>query len=473
MLRRKVSDEHNLLVTSLPPTSQQSWLAVAGAVALLMGFVIVAPFASRPLAPLSGFIPAIDATIFVTDLITTAMLLALFSISFSRALLTLACGYLFSSLIILAHALTFPGGFPPTQNLGGIQAPLRFYILWHLGYSMALVGYTLFNRDKLTTISSKTSPISVVSWSIAAVVFLVCFLVWISTTRAEFLPSLQLNSNRFSPLVAWLIPSTMLICAIPLAALWVCRRSLLDEWLMIVALASIIELALTALLGNAPFSVGFYTGRFFSIITSTVVLVLLLIETTKLYGRLAVANVMLERERDNKLISLEAVLASVDHELRQPLGAIAASCDAAILWLAKSPPELMKLRASLDRIALDRHRSTQVVGSLRALFRKPDQPLDFVDVNAVIVMVLDAVRGELAKQRITCCLNLTSKRAFVLGNENQLQQVLFNLFSNAIEAMQSTIDQLRNLTITTTVDGKDEITIEVEELWTWHRPESK
>jgi signal transduction histidine kinase len=456
-----VSVEDHLLVTGLPPTPRQSWLAVAGATILLVGFGGLAPFAAEPLARLNGFIPAIDATISVTDLITAIMLLALLSISFSPALLILACGYLFSSIIVVAHALTFPGGFSPSENYGGIQTPLRLYILWHLGSSVAMLGYKLLDDRKRTTLP-KPLRMSLICQSIA-VVFVSAFgLVWLCTAGAIFLPSLQVDPNHFSPVLFWVVPSVIFICTTPLAALWIRRRSLLDEWLMVVVLASLIELALTALLGNAPFSVGFYTGRIFSIVTSTAILAILLVETAKLYSRLAVANMMLERERDNKLMSLEAVLGSVDHELRQPLGAIAASCDAAILWLTKTPPELAKLRASLDRIAFDGNRSTEVIGSLRALFRRTDQAPSLVDMHEVIVNVLDAARGELTKERITCCLDLATKIPFVSGNVNQLRQLMLNLIYNAVEAMAAT-DCVRELMITTDARRRDKIIIGVED----------
>ena len=59
---------------------------------------------------------------------------------------------------------------------------------------------------------------------------------------------------------------------------------------MVVVLALIIELVVTAMLGGLPYSLGFYTGRAFSLVTSTVVLLALLAETTKLYAGLARAN---------------------------------------------------------------------------------------------------------------------------------------------------------------------------------------
>jgi hypothetical protein len=81
----------------LPPTRRQMRSAVAGAAILLLGLAVLVPFAANPLPHVNGFIPALDATIFVTDLITAGLLLAHFSITRSRALWALAIGYLFFS----------------------------------------------------------------------------------------------------------------------------------------------------------------------------------------------------------------------------------------------------------------------------------------------------------------------------------------------------------------------------------------
>ena len=76
------------------------------------------------------------------------------------------------------------------------------------------------------------------------------------------------------------------------AVLWVRRRSLLDQWLMIVAVAALLEMALGAIFVSVRFSLGFYAGRVFSLLTSTIVLVVLLVETMRYH-----ANVARSKER--------------------------------------------------------------------------------------------------------------------------------------------------------------------------------
>jgi hypothetical protein len=83
-------DHPQISLAYLPRTPRQTRLALAWAAVLLLGLAVLAPFADKPMPRFSGFIPALDATIFITDLITAGLLFAQFSVTRSRALLVLA-----------------------------------------------------------------------------------------------------------------------------------------------------------------------------------------------------------------------------------------------------------------------------------------------------------------------------------------------------------------------------------------------
>lgn len=114
----------------LPPTTRQTWSAIAVAAIVVVAFGAVAPFAGRPLATLNAFFPSLDAIVFVSDLITAVLLFAQFSISRSRSILALASGYLFTALIVIPHALTFSGAFSPTGLLGA--GPQNWVVAFYL-----------------------------------------------------------------------------------------------------------------------------------------------------------------------------------------------------------------------------------------------------------------------------------------------------------------------------------------------------
>jgi signal transduction histidine kinase len=458
------SNDSDAWLVNLPPTSRQNWWAFTGATGLLLGFLVLAPFAATPLPQLNGFIPATDATICVTDFITATLLFAQFSISHLRALLALACGYLFTALIVIAHALSFPGAFSPTGNLGGsLQTTLRIYIFWHLGAPVALLAYTWLKDEKRSKTTTQVSAPAAIGWCVAGVSGAVCGLVWLAAAGDKVLPSFFVDPTQHSPVAPWVAPLAMLICAIAMIVLWARQRSVLDLWLLIVALASIVELALTALLGAQRFTLGFYTGRIFSLVTSNGVLVVLLAEMTRLYGRLARSNILLQRERGNKLMSFEAIANTIAHEIRQPLATIAANGGAALGFLEKEQFDRQELQTILNDIVEDSHRTSELLDGVQSLYQRIDQGRQPIDMNGLALDVLQTIRSELMEHGITANPELKSELPLIAGNRNQLHQVVFNLVHNAVEAMASTSAQSRVLRLLTERRGRDAIALAVQD----------
>src|SRR5258708_12156924 len=144
---------------SLPPTHRQARWAIAVGVCQVAALALIAPFAKTQLAEINAFIPAVEGVIFVTDLITSVLLFSQFAVYRLRALLVLACGYLFSALIIIPHALTFPGAFSPTGLLGaGLQSTASLYWFWPLLFPFSLLGSALITSEQSNPESAPPSP---------------------------------------------------------------------------------------------------------------------------------------------------------------------------------------------------------------------------------------------------------------------------------------------------------------------------
>jgi two-component system, NtrC family, sensor kinase len=172
----------------------------------------------------------------------------------------------------------------------------------------------------------------------------------------------------------------------------------------------------------------------------------------------------LQRERDNKLMNLEAMAASIAHEVRQPLSAIATSGNAALRFLGRTPPDHKEVRSSLSRIISNSHRASQVFDNIRALFGKVDKGHELIDMNEIVLEVLHTLRGELKDRVITVRTELTSQLPLVMGHRGQLHEVLLNLVRNAIEAMDAIKDGRRVLQARTERhDGRDEIVVAIED----------
>ena len=135
-------DAPAISLANLPATVEQRRAVFIMAVLLVLALTAVMAFAGTPLPRVDGFIPALQSVIFINDLITAILLFAQYSIAPSRALLLLACSYLFTALIVVVHLLTFPGVFAPTGLLGaGPQSTAWLYYIWHVAVPVGVLAY--------------------------------------------------------------------------------------------------------------------------------------------------------------------------------------------------------------------------------------------------------------------------------------------------------------------------------------------
>jgi signal transduction histidine kinase len=179
-------------------------------------------------------------------------------------------------------------------------------------------------------------------------------------------------------------------------------------------------------------------------------------------ARLARANMMLERERDNKLMGAQAITAAIAHQVRQPLAGIVTNASAAMRWLGRTPPDHDEVQAALKRIQTESHRTSDVFDAIRALFRTGDQGRQPVDVNAIIGEVIESLRGELKDHGVETRLDL-AELPLVDGHKGQLREVIFNLVHNALEAMDGTTDRSRLLRVATQHRDAGAIAVTVED----------
>jgi signal transduction histidine kinase len=196
---------------------------------------------------------------------------------------------------------------------------------------------------------------------------------------------------------------------------------------------------------------------------ASLVLAALFQERRKAEERLTRAKLLLERERDHKLMNVDAITAAIAHEIRQPLASIAIDGDVALQLLDKTSLNYQKIRATLNSMISAAHGAGEAFDGVRALFRQADEPSQLIDVNEVILAILRLVRWELRDRGVTERIQLASELPFVTGNRNQLQEVILNLIRNALEAMDNTPDRGRELRVRTAARGRDAIIIAVED----------
>jgi signal transduction histidine kinase len=138
----------------------------------------------------------------------------------------------------------------------------------------------------------------------------------------------------------------------------------------------------------------------------------------------------------NRRASAGQLSASIAHEVNQPLTGITSRAGAALRWLRAGNVD--KVEESLEQIVVAGHRASDIVRSVRAMFRSDAGEKVPTDINQLILTVLSIVRIEIDKMGITLQTQLNERLPNVLADKVQLQQVILNLIMNAVEAMELT-----------------------------------
>ncbi|MFZ1951624.1 MAG: MASE4 domain-containing protein [Pseudolabrys sp.] len=453
-------------LSDIPATAVHRARSLAIIGLMVAAFVPAASFGSVRLPGNNAFIPIIQTVLFFGDLITAVLIYTKYSINRSRALLVLASGYFFTALIIVPHTLTFPNVFAPNGLLGpALQTTGWLHVIWHLAFPLAVIGYVVLSDRTNSQPKTQVIDVSAVLWSVVIVIGLVCAITWgLLASEDKFLPRLFLDRTTFAPLVLYTGLFSTLVCAIALSLLWFRRKSILDEWLAIAVFATLLELLMVTLFSAGRFDIGWYSVRVFSVMAATVVLLALLAETTNLYAKLARSTQALEQERDARLVTVEAATGAMAHEMRQPLSAIAASGEAGLVWLRRTPPNLTETSECLTSIVHASHSANEVISSVRRLFNTGgvDQRT-ILQVNDLIRETLSSLEHDLRDYGVSLTTELGGNVPSIHADRAQINQVLFNLFKNAIEAMLSCPPEKRSLRVVTAATENSDVSINIRD----------
>jgi signal transduction histidine kinase len=457
-----VPEEEHSTVSSLPPSAAQIRLAIAIVLSILIVAVLVmGPLSSVRTRPIAAFLPMYLMAMFLCDSITAILLFAQFAISRSCAVLVLATGYVFTATTLLPYSLTFPGVFAPTPVIGGLQTTAWFFDLWHVGFAMFVMIYAfLKDADPVVRIWRGTVPAAVAT-GVALPAAVVSAAVFLCITFEEFSPIIILDSRRFSPLFVYYVAApVMTACIAAIVVLWIRRGTLLDLWLMVVLSLYVVEMPISYYPDPERFSLGWYAARVIGFLNSSILLMVLLYEITTLYARLFRAVRGQRREREARLMTEDAVAAAIAHEVRQPLTSIITSADAGFRFLDRALPNLDKAKEAFRLIAADGHRAGAVVASIRGIFKNDRGNRSALDVNELIREALALTRSDLQRYQILVQAEPTKELPEVRGDRIQLQQVLLNLITNAIEAMAA-VEGPRVLCVKTEARDRDGVIVSV------------
>jgi C4-dicarboxylate-specific signal transduction histidine kinase len=156
--------------------------------------------------------------------------------------------------------------------------------------------------------------------------------------------------------------------------------------------------------------------------------------------------------------AVSELAAAIVHEISQPLSAMVANGQACLRWLASTPPNTVDGRASVERIVRDGKDAAEIVRGLRSVFQRSAPEKVQLDLRLVVSEVVSLMRSRAQREGILLETDIAPALPSIQGDKIQLQQVLINLVSNAMDALRDLHDQRQHILIRVRQKGSEVLT---------------
>jgi C4-dicarboxylate-specific signal transduction histidine kinase len=165
------------------------------------------------------------------------------------------------------------------------------------------------------------------------------------------------------------------------------------------------------------------------------------------------------------------LIASIAHEISQPLTAILSNAQAGMRFIARNALDPQEMREILSDIIADNKRAAEIIESLRIMLRRQKTGRERVDLANVVHDVIRLLHSEFIRRQVTV-ERVCDPGCLVLANRAQAQQVALNLMVNGIEAMAAVPAGRRRLRVEVARTAQDKIRLAVRDSGVGIAPEA-
>ncbi len=177
----------------------------------------------------------------------------------------------------------------------------------------------------------------------------------------------------------------------------------------------------------------------------------------------ALAQTQADLARVSRLTTMGELVASIAHEVNQPLAAIAANSHAALRWLQREEPNYQEVAAALQRVHRDAAHAGHVIARIRSFLKKEGIKRERVNVPGMIDALIQMLRRTLLDTGTAIEVRIRAPLPELMADQVQLQQVLLNLLVNALDALRQPGAHERRITITVQAAPPEHLRFAVED----------
>jgi signal transduction histidine kinase len=200
----------------------------------------------------------------------------------------------------------------------------------------------------------------------------------------------------------------------------------------------------------------YLSGGIFFLVSQSI-LIISLIQLNRKQKRMTRQMVETDRRqmdiiREDRILRIGMITASLSHELNQPLTSILSTAQAGIRFINSEKADSELLKDLFGNIVEDDKRAASTLASIRGLMKLEKREKIRSDLNKLIIEVADLYKSKAIEQNCEINLQLTEVPVYVIADSIQIQQVILNFISNASHSIEESFNKINTITITETVE---------------------